>query len=96
MTMTALDVIQARRDEAAERRGRAAERADVVAPMRRKARDDGDEDFATTTSVWADVLEDGAHEGEAEREAEADAAALRAQAEASAPDPNQLKIGDAW
>jgi hypothetical protein len=73
--------------------GRAAERADVVAELRRKAREDGDEDFATTTEVWADVLEAGAHEGAAERERqaeiEAEIEAEARRAAARAPDPNQ-------
>jgi hypothetical protein len=43
------------------------ERADVVAFMRWKARidHDKDEDWATTTYVWADVIELGGHEGAA-------------------------------
>lgn len=48
------------------------ERADVVALMRRKAREDGDEDFARTTEVWADVIEEGGHVGEVERPKEVD------------------------
>jgi hypothetical protein len=68
-------------------RGRAEERADTVALLRRKAREDRDEDFAVTTSVWADVIEGGVQEGEAESERLADEAALAALV--VAPDPNQ-------
>lgn len=65
------------------------ERADVVALLRRKAHEDGDEDFVTTTEIWADVLEGGAHEGEAERERQREAERAAKAAVDAAPDPNQ-------
>lgn len=71
------------------------ERADAIALLRRKAREDGGEDFATTTEIWADVLEGGAHEGEAERERQREEEQRAADEASRAPDPNQLTIGGA-